>query len=137
MKTMVGTNADRRYAAHVSGVAICFCGRLCGSRVEVASKTSALAREVWGWSASSVTAATIPKRLKLSRNVLGPPAENRSGRGASYADLWTRPALDRLLGNQDQAEVRPGSSRAEYSGVVERVRDRSDAGDRCSQDGKR
>jgi hypothetical protein len=57
MKIMVGTNADRRYAAIVSGVAIWFCGRLCASRVEVASKTSALAREVQVWSTSSVVAA--------------------------------------------------------------------------------
>jgi putative SOS response-associated peptidase YedK len=40
--------------------------------------------------------------------------------------VWTRSTLNRLLGNQDQAEVRFGLSGAEYSGVMERLPDRSD-----------
>ena len=41
-------------------------------------------------------------------------------------------ALDGLFGNQDQAQVRPGLPGAEYSGVMERVPNRSDASG-CSQ----
>jgi hypothetical protein len=48
--------------------------------------------------------------------------------------VWSS-ALIRLLGNQDQAEVRPGLSGAEHSGVMERVSDRSDASGR-SQSGR-
>src|SRR4051812_1313002 len=48
----------------------------------------------------------------------------------SQGNVWTRSALNRLLGDEDQAEVRPGLSGAERSGVMERVPDRSDAGGR-------
>jgi hypothetical protein len=37
--------------------------------------------------------------------------------------VWTCPALDRLLGNQNQAEVRTGLPGAEHSGIMERVPD--------------
>jgi putative SOS response-associated peptidase YedK len=42
--------------------------------------------------------------------------------------VWTCSALNRLLGNKDQAEVRPGISGAEHPGVLERVPDRSNVG---------
>jgi hypothetical protein len=53
-----------------------------------------------------------------------------SGEHAPYtwSHVWTCSALDRLLGDEDQAEVRPGLPGAEHSGVVERVPDGPDAG---------
>src|SRR5207244_12749202 len=76
----------------------------------------------------------VGNRLKLCA---APKVTRRLGswqtRLLYYAHVWTCSALDRLLGDQDQVEVRSGSSRAECSGVVERVPDRSDAGGRPQQ----
>jgi hypothetical protein len=71
-KELVCANADHRYFAIDSGVAIWFCGRLWSSRVEIASKTQTLAREVLVWPASdqrehSVRAQHVGSRQAAAR----------------------------------------------------------------------
>src|SRR5205807_1219193 len=87
---------------------------------------AALTGRPWASSEPQAARDSAPHRPLDQGGHWGRGLEGATRASYIWSHVWTCSALNRLLGNQDQAEVRRGLSGAEHSGLVERVPDRSD-----------